>query len=136
MKGGRIMRRRMPYKISVLEFRCLCAVRFFERCAACPRFGDGCRDLELGKEILRGQKKIAYGVKAAEDTIHVNAFNCLAPLHYIERSRIRCPHDGRCRDEGLLLALLDGKKVLDYSHKKVIELPLKWRRHDAIKKAA
>jgi hypothetical protein len=144
MKGGRIMRRRMPKKISVLEFRCLSAVRFFERCAACPRFGDGCRDLELGKKILRGQKKIAYGVKAeiaqntqaGEDTIHVNAFNCLVPLYYIERSRIRCPHDGRCRDEGLLLVLLDGKKVLDYSHKKVIELPLRRRRHEAAKKAA
>ena len=130
------MGRRMPKKISVLEFRCLSAVRFLEHCAACPRFGDDCRDLELGKKILRRQKKIAYGVEPSEDTIHVNAFNCLAPLRYIERSRIRCPHDGRCRDEGLLLALLDGKKVLDYSHKKIIELPIKRRRREAAKKAA
>ena len=130
------MGRRMARKISMLEFRCLSAVRFFERCLTCPRFGDDCRDLELGKKILRGQKKIDYGVEPAEDTIHVNSFNCLTPLHYIDRSSIKCPHDGRCRDEGLLLALLDGKKVLDYSHKKIIELPLKRRRRDAAKKAA
>ena len=130
------MGRRMARKISMLEFRCLSAVRFLERCLACPRFGDDCRDLELGKKILRGQKKIDNGVEPAEDTIHVNSFNCLAPLHYIDRSRIKCPHDGRCRDEGLLLALLDGKKVLDYSHKKIIELPLKRRRREADKKAA
>ena len=130
------MGRRMARKISMLEFRCLSAVRFLERCFACPRFGDDCRDLELGKKILRGQKKIDCGVESAEDTIHVNSFNCLTPLHYIDRSRIKCPHDGRCRDEGLLLALLDGKKVLDYSHKKIIELPSKRRRREAAKKAA
>lgn len=130
------MGRRMPKKMGVLEFRCLSAFRFFEHCAACPRFEDDCRDLELGKKVLRGQKKIAYGGESAKDTIHVKDFNCLAPLHYIERSRTRCPHDGHCREEGQLLALLDGKKVLDYSHKKVIELLLKRRRSRAAKKAA
>jgi hypothetical protein len=126
----------MSKKIPVLEFRCLAAVRFFEHCAACPRFGDDCRDLALAKEVLCGKKKIAYGVEPAEDSIHISAFHCLAPLHYIERSRIKCTHDGRCREEGLLLALLNGDKVLDYSHKETAELPPKPRRSRAAKKAA
>lgn len=130
------MGRRMPKKMGVLEFRCLSAVRFLEHCAACPRFEDGCQDLELGKQVLHGQKKIAYGGEPAMDTIHVEDFNCLTPLHYIERSRTKCPHNGRCREEGLLLALLDGKKVLDYTQEKVIGLPLKRRRIRAAKKAA
>jgi hypothetical protein len=131
-----IMGRRISKKIRVLEFRCLAAVRFFEHCAACPRFEDDCRDLALGKEVLRGKKKIAYGVEPTEDSIHISAFHCLAPVHYIERSRIKCTHDGRCRDEGLLLALLNREKVLDYSHKEIVELPPKRRRSEAAKKAA
>jgi hypothetical protein len=79
------------------------------------------------KEVLRGKKEIAYGEDPDEDSIHVSAFNCLAPLNYIERGRSRCPHEHRCREEGLLLALLDGKKVLDYSRKKVIDLPPRHR---------
>jgi hypothetical protein len=117
------MARRMSKTISVLEFGCLAPLRFFEHCVACARFGDDCPDLAMGKEILRGKKKIAYGNDQAEDTIHATAFNCLAPLYYFERSRKKCAHAGRCREEGLLLALLDGKKALDYSHKEVIELP-------------
>ena len=71
-----------------------------------------------------------------KDSIHMSAFNCLAPLYYIEHSRIKCPHAGRCREEGLLLALLDGRKVLDYSHKKIIELPRVRCRRKAAKEAA
>ena len=126
----------MPKKISVLEFKCTAAVRFFERCAACPRFGSDCPDLERGKKILRGQKKIAYTAEATDDTIHANAFNCLEPLRYIERSRLGCSRGGRCRGEGLLLALLDGKTILDYSYKKVIKVPLKQQPREATRKAA
>ena len=117
------MRRRRSRKISVLEFRHQAPLRFFEHCAKCARFGNHCPDLALGKEVLRGKKKIAYGDEAAEDSIHMSAFSCQAPLYYIERCRMKCPRGGRCREEGLLLALLDGKKVLDYSYKKIIKLP-------------
>ncbi len=48
-------------KIHALEFGCQRPLRFYEHCSACPRFGDGCPDLELGKEILQGKEKIAYG---------------------------------------------------------------------------
>jgi len=118
-----IMAKRIPGKISVLEFGCQAPLRFFEHCARCPRFGDDCQDLVMGKEILRGKKKIAYGNDQTEDSIAVSAFSCLTPLYYFERSRKKCAHAGRCREEGLLLALLDGKKILDYSHKEVTELP-------------
>jgi hypothetical protein len=76
----------------------------------------------MGKEILRGRKKVAYGDDQGEDTIPATAFHCLAPLRYFERSRKKCGHAGRCREEGLLLALLDRKKTLDYSQKDVAEL--------------
>jgi hypothetical protein len=109
--------------ISVLEFQCQAPLRFFERCAACVRFGDDCPDLALGKEILRGKKKIVYGHEGNEEGIHATAFNCLAPLYYFERTRKKCGHGGRCREEGLLLALLNGRKTLDYGHEEVIELP-------------
>jgi len=121
--------------ISVLDFRCLSPLRFYEHCAACARFGDDCQDLSMIKEVLRGNKEVVYGEDADEDSIPVSAFRCLAPLNYIERSRARCPHEQRCREEGLLLALLDGKKVLDYSRTKVIELPRQQKRNGT-KKAA
>lgn len=130
------MKKRISKAISVLEFRHRTPLRFFENCAKCARFGDNCPDLKLGKEVLRGRKKIAYTDDPPEDSIHVSAFNCTAPLHYIERSRMKCAHGGRCREEGLLLVLLDGKKVLDYTHKKLIELPRMRCRHRASKKAA
>ena len=121
--------------ISVLEFGCQAPIRFFEHCAGCPRFGDECPDLAIGKDVLRGKKKIAYGNEQAEDTIHVSAFNCLTPLYYFEHSRKKCAHAGRCREEGLLLALLDGKKILDYTHKEVTELP-RVRRRKVAKRVA
>ena len=117
------MAKRISKSIHVLEFGCEAPLRFFEHCAACPRFGDACPDLILGKEILRGKKKITYGQTHAEDAVHARDFNCLAPIYYFERSRKKCGHAGRCREEGLLLALLDGKKALDYSRKEVTELP-------------
>lgn len=126
---------RIPKSISVLEFGCQAPLRFFEHCTKCARFGDHCPDLALGKEALRGKKKIVYGDEHDEDAIHVTAFNCLTPLYYFERSRKKCGHEGRCREEGLLLALLDGKKTLDYSHKEVTELPLVRRRRKVAKTA-
>jgi len=129
------MVRKSSKSISVLEFGCQAPLRFFEHCARCARFGDDCPDLRVGKEVLRGKKKIAYGDEQAEDTIHVSAFNCLTPLYYFERSRKKCGHAGRCREEGLLLALLDGKKTLDYSHKEVTELP-RVRRRKVAKRVA
>lgn len=116
------MARKLAKDISVFEFGCEAPLRFFEHCSACPRFGEACPDLILGKKILRGKKRLAYGITHEEDTIHAGAFNCLAPLYYFEHSRKNCGHAGRCREEGLLLALLDGKKRLDYSHKEVTEL--------------
>jgi len=125
------MAHRISKRISVFEFGCEAPLRFFEHCTQCPRFGDDCPDLALGKEILRGKKKVAYGDNQGEDTISANAFNCLAPLYYFERSRKKCGHAGRCREEGLLLALLDGKKTLDYSRKDPAELPVVRRRKKA-----
>ena len=109
--------------ISVFEFGCQAPLKFLEHCTNCPRFGDGCPDLALGKQILRGRKKVDYQDKALEDHVSAKAFNCLAPLYYFERTRIKCAHAGRCREEGLLLALVDGKKRLDYSYKEVTALP-------------
>ena len=117
------MAKRISKSIHVLEFGCEAPLRFFEHCSACPRFEDACPDLILGKEILRGKKKVVYGHTHEEGAVHADDFNCLAPIYYFERSRKKCGHAGRCREEGLLLALLDGKKTLDYSRKELTELP-------------
>jgi hypothetical protein len=114
---------KIPKTISALEFGCQAPLRFYEHCTSCPRFSDSCPDLALGKEILRGKKNIAYRNRALENEIPATAFNCLAPLYYFEKSRVNCGHLGRCREEGLLLALLDGKKKIDYSRKAISELP-------------
>ena len=64
----------------------------------------------------------------SEDGVHASSFTCLAPLHYFEKSRTSCGHEGRCREEGLLIALLSGKKTLDYAQKTAIALPRRKRR--------
>ena len=122
------MAKKIAKNISVLDFKCQAPLKFFEHCAKCARFGDSCRDLALGKELLRGKKKIAYGDERTEDTVNITAFNCMTPLYYFEHSHNKCVHDGRCREDGLLLNLLDGKKTLDYSLKKVTKLPIVRRR--------
>ena len=119
---------KIPRTINALEFGCQAPLRFYEHCTSCPQSSDSCPDLALGKEILRGKKKIAYGNMALENEIQATEFNCLAPLYYFEKSRVNCAHVGRCREEGLLLALLDGKKEIDYSQKAISELP-RIRRH-------
>jgi len=54
------------------------------------RAKDACPDLILGKEILRGKKKVAYGHTHEENAVHADDFNCLAPIYYFERSRQNC----------------------------------------------
>ena len=111
-------------KIHALEFGCQAPLKFYEHCSSCARFGDGCPDLELGKEILRGKKKIVYtGEEMGDGKIHARSFGCYAPLYYFEKTRMACGHKGRCREEGLLLALFSGKKRLDYSQKTAVEFP-------------
>ena len=56
-------------------------------------------------------------------SVDANVFNCLAPLYFFEKSRKKCPHEGHCREEGLLLALLGGKKKLVYNHRVPFEFP-------------
>lgn len=112
--------------VHALEFECQAPLRFYEHCASCPRFNEDCPDLALGREILRGKRKVVYnGNVRMEDEVNVNDFQCLAPLYYFEKSRRNCAHEGRCREEGLLLALLSGKKSLDYSQKEAIQLPVR-----------
>lgn len=110
--------------IHALEFDCQAPLKFYERCFSCPRFNDDCPDLALGVEILRKKKKLVYDSMAhSKDSVNASAFNCLAPLNYFEKTRMKCGHEGRCREEGLLIALLRGRKELDYSQKTAIEFP-------------
>jgi len=116
--------------IHVLEFNCQAPLNFYEHCISCARFGDDCPELKLGIELLRGKKKLVYNEDLqSEDTIHISQFNCLAPLYYFEKSRRNCAHQGRCREEGLLLALLSGKKELDYTQKTAVEFPYPKKHH-------
>jgi len=126
---------KLPKTVSVLEFGCQAPLKFFEHCTNCARFSDSCPDLALGKEILRGKKKVVFAGEACDNEVKATAFNCLAPLYYFEKSRMNCAHEGRCREEGLLLALLDGKKDLDYSQKEVTKLHPVRRRATAVAKA-
>jgi hypothetical protein len=116
--------------IHALEFGCQAPLRFYEHCAACSRFGDDCPDLKLGREILQGKTTLVYAKEASGEGVHVSSFKCLAPLYYFEKSRTNCAHLGRCREEGLLLALLSGKKKLDYAQpeRPVVPLPARKRR--------
>jgi hypothetical protein len=109
--------------VHALEFGCLAPLIFYQRCSSCVRFSDGCPDLERGKEILHGGKKLVYTIDHSEDGIRASSFTCLAPLSYFEKSRSNCGHKGRCREEGLLLTLLSGRKQLTYTRKTAIQLP-------------
>ena len=110
--------------IHALEFGCQAPLKFYEHCASCAKLGDDCPDLALGREVLSGKKRIVYdGEPLSEDSISAEAFKCLAPLYYFEKSRKACAHEGRCREEGLLLALLSGKKELVYAQKEAIKFP-------------
>lgn len=112
--------------VHVLEFGCQAPLKFYMHCSACPQSEEDCTDLMLGKEILGGKKKLVYnGTDYVEGSVHASSFNCTAPLQYFEKSKKKCGHMGRCREEGLLLALLSGKRGLDYSQKTTIELPRK-----------
>lgn len=120
--------------IHALEFGCQAPLKFIEHCSFCPRFDDSCPDLEIGTEILRGKKKLVYnGQDRGEGEVDANSFKCAAPLYYFEKTRKSCGHEGRCREEGLLLALLSGKKKIDYSQKTAIEFPHLRRRKKGAK---
>lgn len=116
--------------VHVLEFGCQAPLKFYMHCSACPQFELDCTDLMLGKEILGGKKNLVYnGTDYVEGSVHASSFNCTAPLKYFEKSKKKCGHMGRCREEGLLLALLSGKRDLDSSQKTTIELPRKKKPH-------
>ena len=119
--------------IHALEFGCQAPLRFYEHCSSCPRFGESCEDLQLGKAVLRGKKRLVYNTEDYDDGIvHAGSFKCAAPLYYFEKTRSACGHKGRCREEGLLLALLSGRKELTYTQKMPTEFPrLKKRRRMA-----
>jgi hypothetical protein len=63
------------------------------------------RDLYSARGELEG---VRHSVDADE-------FQCLRPLYYFESTRMKCPREGRCREEGLLVALLTGRRKLDYT---------------------
>jgi hypothetical protein len=126
------MKSRKSGAIHALEFDCQAPLKFYEHCTSCARFGDDCPELALGIELLRGRKRLVYGAESdSGDTINISRFKCMAPLNYFEKSRRNCAHQGRCREEGLLLALLSGKRELVYTQKTPIELQnLKERRKE------
>jgi len=107
------------------EFHCQTPLKFFEHCSSCPQFNE-CPDLALIKEVLRMKKSINYSrdlylargeLEGSRHSVDSTAFHCLAPLNFFEKTRKKCPHEGHCREEGLLLALLTGKKKLNYNHR-------------------
>jgi len=125
------MSTRKPKAVLAAEFDCKTPLKFYEHCISCPRF-DGCPDLALIKEILRLKKKINYNrdhysgrgdLEGIRHSVDANVFNCLAPLYFFERTRERCANGGRCRESGLLLALLTGNRKLEYSQKVPMEFP-------------
>ncbi len=119
------MNSRKSKTIHAAEFSCQAPLKFYEHCTSCPRF-DGCPDLASIKEILRMKSNVSYNrdlylargePEGSRHSVDANAFNCLAPLYFFEKTRKKCAHGGRCREEGLLLALMTGKKKLEYSQK-------------------
>ncbi|MEJ2587161.1 MAG: hypothetical protein P8165_06180 [Deltaproteobacteria bacterium] len=111
--------------IHASEFSCEAPRKFYEHCAlTCPRSSQDCPDLAKGVAILSGKQKVNYnGSSGEEREMDATTFDCEAPLRYFEKTRKLCAHKGRCREEGLLLALLNGKRELDYSRKREAELP-------------
>jgi hypothetical protein len=117
------MSSKKQHTIHASEFKCQTPLKFYEHCTSCPRF-DGCSDLALLEEILRMNKKVNYDrnlysargeLEGIRHSVDANVFHCFAPLYFFENTRMKCPHGGRCREEGLLLALLKGKRKLDYT---------------------
>ena len=125
------MKNEKPNTIHVTEFNCQTPLKFYEHCASCPRFV-GCPDLALVQEILRMKKNVNYNrgaysargeLEGGRHSVDATVFTCLSPLYYLERTRKKCPREGRCREEGLLVALLTGKKRLEYSQRVPNEVP-------------
>jgi hypothetical protein len=79
---------RNPEIIRVTEFFCEAPMRFYERCVACPQYEGGCPDLALSGALLEGKKKLVFvGQVDSEDTVNAQAFKCVTPLRYFEKSR-------------------------------------------------
>ena len=117
--------------VHATEFGCSAPLKFYQHCRSCPRF-DGCPDLVLLVEVLRLKKELNYNkdvysargtLEGGKHSVDANVFNCLAPLYFFEKTRKKCPREGRCREEGLLLALLKQKKKLDYRQRVPIGFP-------------
>ena len=107
---------RNPEIIRVTEFGCQGPMRFYEHCVSCPQFEEGCPDLALSAAMLEGKKKLVFSDKmVSEDTVNAREFKCVTPLSYFEKSRNTCGRQGKCREEGLLVELLSGKKILVHS---------------------
>ena len=111
--------------IHASEFKCEAPRKLYEHCELrCPRSSKDCPDLAKGVAILSGKQKVDYnGSSENEGDMGAMTFQCEAPLRYFEKTRKLCAHKGRCREEGLLLALLNGKRELAYSRKSESELP-------------
>lgn len=128
------MKSRKSGAIHALEFNCQAPLKFYEHCTSCARFGDDCPELALGIKLLRGRKELVHHMESQSgDSINVSQFKCMAPLNYFEKSRRNCAHQGRCREEGLLLALLSGKKELVYTQKSAIEFQHLKERHKEVR---
>ena len=52
-------------------------------------------------------------MKGKKNTIHVTEFRCFSPLKFFENC-IKCAKGGKCRERGLIMQLLSGKKKIDY----------------------
>jgi len=52
-------------------------------------------------------------MKKTKDTIHITEFRCLTPIRHLEKC-FACAKGGKCRERGLIIQLLSGKKKLDY----------------------
>ena len=116
-------------RVNAREFGCGAPLKFYERCSACPRFEQGCPDLLRGLALLQG-KKICYDehIDPGDDMVHVSSFGCLAPVRYYQKTRETCAHRGRCREEGLLLALLTGKRTMEYARRAPVRMTFTGRR--------
>ena len=53
-----------PESIHASEFDCQATLRLFEHCKNCDRFGDECRDLKMGLELLLREKDLCYSYRS------------------------------------------------------------------------
>ena len=53
-----------PKSIHAAEFDCQAPLRLYEHCKQCVRFGDDCRDLKMGLELLLKEKNLCYSYRS------------------------------------------------------------------------